>query len=81
MNRADVERLIQFIFGTPTIKEFHKVKPLRSVLDTFAVAVILCHRRVLKYCVGTNQVSFVLIEYADHSKIFDVNHPLVPPLR
>ena len=40
---------------------------------------ILHHRRVLKYCYSTNQVSSVLIECADNAKIIDVNHSLVPP--
>ena len=79
MNRAAIECLIQFIFGTPYIKEFQKLQTLRSVLEKFSAAVIINHRHVLNYCGSTNQVSSVLIECAENANDIDVNHHLVPP--
>ena len=79
MNQAAVELLIQFIFGTPTTKEFQKGQPLRSVLEKFSAAVIINHRHVLNYCGSTNQVSSILVEYAENVNFFYVSHPLVPP--
>ena len=78
MNQAAVEHLIHFIFGTRSINEFQKGQPLRSVLETFAAAMILYHCHILKDCGSNNQVSSVLIECADNAKIVDVNNPLVP---
>ena len=79
MNWAAVERLIQFIFGTPYIKEFQKLHTLRSVLEKFSAAVIIRQRHILEGCGSTNQVSSALIECAENAKIVDVNYPLVPP--
>ena len=75
MNWESVERLIQFIFSTPTIKEFQKGQPLQSVLEIFDAAAIIHHCHVLKDCVSTNKVSSVLIECAENAKLVGANNP------
>ena len=62
MNQAAGAHLIQFIFGTPTIKEFQNGQPLRSILETFFTDTILRHRHVLKYCRSNNKVYYDLLE-------------------
>ena len=62
MNTAGFERLIQFVFGTPTIKDFQKQKPMRFVLETFSAAVTLHQHYVIKDYDSTYQVYSFLIE-------------------